>query len=167
PTETRAHAEDGRQPVAVGRADQRPGRRDPAVAGGCAAGVPRLRRGDLPRPVVPRPRRHPHPRLGGQRHGPGAVVLVRGQLRRLRDQQARSARPGGGAAAPRPPPPAHPRLTRRGPGHIPTTMACSPVATAAGSPPRTVTAEPPPSSGATRTVRATANGSMGARPSTS
>ncbi len=34
-----------------------------------------------PRPLVPRPRGHPHPRVGGHRRGPGQVVLVRGQLR--------------------------------------------------------------------------------------
>ena len=42
------------------------------LAGERAAGVPRLRRGHLPRPVVPRPGRHAHPRLGGRRGGPGA-----------------------------------------------------------------------------------------------
>ena len=57
--------QDRRQPAAPRRADQRPGRGDPAVAGGRAAGVPRLRRGDLPRPLVPGPGGDPHPGLGG------------------------------------------------------------------------------------------------------
>ena len=35
------------------------------AAGGCAAGVPRLRRGRQPRPVVPRPGGHAHPGLRG------------------------------------------------------------------------------------------------------
>ena len=39
---------------------------------------PGLRRGDQPRPLVPRPHRHAHPRL--RRRQPGG--LVRGQLRR-------------------------------------------------------------------------------------
>ena len=38
-----------------------------------AARVPRLRRGHHPRPVVPRPHRHAHPRLRGHRGGPGAT----------------------------------------------------------------------------------------------
>ena len=41
----------------------------------------------------------------------GEVVLVRGQLRRLRGEQGRAARRRGGPSAPRHPPPAHPRLT--------------------------------------------------------
>ncbi len=69
------------------------------VAGGRAAGLPRLRRRDLPRPLVPGPRRHPHARLGGRGRGRHpALVLVRGQLRRLRGQQAGAPRPGGGPA---------------------------------------------------------------------
>ena len=48
----------------------------------------RLRRGDQPRPLVPRPDRHPHPRLrGGQ---PGR--LVRRQLPDLRGPAPRAAR---------------------------------------------------------------------------
>ena len=80
-----------------------------SVARGRAARLPRLRRGHLARPVVPRPRRHPHPRLGGRRRGPGQVVLVRGQLRGLRGEQDRAPRHRGGASAPGHPPP----LTRR------------------------------------------------------
>ena len=47
----------------------------------------------------------------GDRRRAGAVVLVRGQLRRLRGQQDRAARAGGGAPAPHDPPQAHARLT--------------------------------------------------------
>ena len=72
---------------------------------------PGLRRGHLPRPVVPRPRRHAHPGLGGRRRGPGQVVLVRGQLRGLRGEQDRAPRHRGRPPAPRHPPPAHPGLT--------------------------------------------------------
>ena len=64
PAQPGAHPEDGWQPAAPRRADQRPGRRDAAVAGGRPAGVPGLRGHHLPRPVVPGPHRHPHPRLG-------------------------------------------------------------------------------------------------------
>ena len=76
-----------------------------------AARVPRLRRGDHPRSLVPRPDRDPHPRLRGHRGRARQVVLVRGQLRRLRGEQDRAARPGGGGAAPQRLPQAHPQLT--------------------------------------------------------
>ena len=66
PAQPRAHAEDGRQPAAARRAHQRPRRRDPPVAGGRAARLPRLCRGHLARPVVPRPHRHAHPGVGGR-----------------------------------------------------------------------------------------------------
>ena len=46
-----------------------------------------LRRGHQPRPLVPRPDRHPHARLRGREPG----GLVRGQLRGLRGRPARSA----------------------------------------------------------------------------
>ena len=72
---------------------------------------PGLCRGHLPRPVVPRPDRHPHPGVGGRRRGRGEVVLVRGQLRRVRGEQDRAPRPRGGASPPGHPPPAHARLT--------------------------------------------------------
>ena len=111
PAQPGADAEDGRQPPDARRADQRPRRRDPAVPRGRAPGVPRLCRGHLPRPVVPRPDRHPHPGVGGRRRGRSEVVLVRGQLRRLRGEQDRAARPRGGAPPPGHPPPAHARLT--------------------------------------------------------
>ena len=61
-----------------------------------AARVPRLRRGGQPRPLVPRPRDHAHPRLRGHRGQARQLVLVRGQLRVLRGQQ-------GGAPGPRTP----------------------------------------------------------------
>ena len=78
-----------------------------ALAGGRAAGVPRLRGHHQPRPLVPRPGRDPHPGLGGRRE----LVLVRGQLRGLREEQDRAARRRGRPPAPRHLPPAHPRLT--------------------------------------------------------
>ena len=71
-----------------------------------AAGVPRLRRGRLPRPVVPRPGRDAHPRLRGRLE----VVLVRGQLRVVREEQGRAARRRRGPPAPRHLPQADPRL---------------------------------------------------------
>ena len=55
-----------------------------------AARVPRLRRGDHPRPVVPRPHRDAHPRLRGHRGEPVELVLVRGQLRVVRAEQGGS-----------------------------------------------------------------------------
>ena len=73
-----------------------------------AARVPRLRRDHQPRPLVPRPDRHPHPGLGGRRE----LVLVRGQLRVLREEQGRAPRRRGGPPAPRHLPQAHPRLGR-------------------------------------------------------
>ena len=85
-----------------------------SVARGRAARLPGLRRGHLARPVVPRPGRDPHPRVGGRRRGPGQVVLVRGQLRGLRGEQGRAPRRRGRPPAPGHPPPAHPRLTARG-----------------------------------------------------
>ena len=69
---------------------------------------PGLRGDHQPRPVVPGPGRHPHPGLGGRR----VVVLVRGQLRGLREEQDRAARSRGRAPAPRHVPQAHPRLKR-------------------------------------------------------
>ena len=55
------------------------------------AGVPRLRRRDLARPLVPRPDLHAHPRVGRWlRRQRGRLVLVRGQLRGLRGEQGRS-----------------------------------------------------------------------------
>ena len=57
----------------------------------------------------------PHPGLGGRRRGPGEVVLVRGQLRRLRGEQDRPARRRGRPAAPGHPSPADPLMTREVP----------------------------------------------------
>ena len=104
PGEPGAHPQAGRQPAAAGRARQRPGRGDPGLAGGRAGRVPRLRGDHQPRPVVPGPGRHPHPGLGRR----GELVLVRGQLRRLRAEQGRPARRGGGPPAPGHLPQAHP-----------------------------------------------------------
>ena len=72
---------------------------------------PGVRGGHQPRPVVPRPRRHAHPRVRGRRREPGPLVLVRGQLRVVRGQQDRAARRRGGPSPPGDVPQAHPRLT--------------------------------------------------------
>ena len=72
--------------------------------------LPRLRRDHQPRPLVPRPHRDAHPRLGGRRRERREVVLVRGQLRVLREEQDRAARRRRGAAARGDAPQAHPRL---------------------------------------------------------
>ena len=90
--------------------DQRPGRRNPELDGERAGTVPRLRRGDQPRPLVPGPHLHAHPGVGGRRRQRGQVVLVRGQLRRLRGEQDRPARGRGSASAQGDPPQAHTRL---------------------------------------------------------
>src|SRR5699024_9070598 len=66
-----------------------------------------------PRPVVPRPRRHPHPRLGGHRGEPGELVLVRGQLRLLRGEQGRPTGARRRAPQPHELPQAHARLMAR------------------------------------------------------
>ena len=71
------------------------------------AGVPGVCGDDLARPLVPRPRGHPHPGLRGRL----AVVLVRGQLRVLREEQDRPPWPRGSPPPPRHLPQAHPRLT--------------------------------------------------------
>ena len=107
PSQPRLDPEAGRQPAAARRAHQRPGRRDADQPRRCAARVPGLRRRGQPRPVVPRPRRDPHPRV----RGGVEVVLVRGQLPGLREEQDRAARPGGDPPAPRDLPQALPRLT--------------------------------------------------------
>ena len=58
-----------RQPAAARRAHERPRRRHAARARGRAAGVPRLRGGDLPRPLVPGPHRHARARVRGRLAG--------------------------------------------------------------------------------------------------
>ena len=85
-----------RQRPAPRRADQRPRRRHPPGPGGRPAGLPRLRRGHQPRPVVPRPDRHPRAGLRGRLRGP----LVRGQLLRLRGRPEEAPRRRGRPAPP-------------------------------------------------------------------
>ena len=80
PRPPRQGAQGRRQRAAARRADQRPRRRHPPGAGDRARVVPRLRRGDQPRPLVPRPHRHPRAGVRGRQPGP----LVRGQLHRVR-----------------------------------------------------------------------------------
>src|SRR5207248_5155776 len=80
----------------AGRADERPGRRHAARAGGGAARLPWMRRDHLPRLLVPRPRGHARARVRERLAGD----LVRGQLRGLRGAPPRAARRGGRPAAP-------------------------------------------------------------------
>ena len=72
-----------RQPAAARRAHQRSRRRHAARAGRGAGGFRRLRRHHQPRSLVPRPHRHPHPRL--RRRQPRR--MVRGQFPGLRGGQ--------------------------------------------------------------------------------
>ena len=58
--------------------------------------IPGLRRRHQPRPLVPRPDRHPHPRVRGRQPGP----LLPGQRERLRGVPAQGARRRRRAAAP-------------------------------------------------------------------
>ncbi len=96
PRPSREAAPLGREPAAPGRADERPRRGHPARARGRVAGLRRLRRRDLARPLVPRSRRDAHPRLRGRFSG----HVVRGELRGVRGLGARDARRGGARAAP-------------------------------------------------------------------
>ena len=68
-----------------------------------------------PRPLVPRPHLHAHPGVGGRRRQRGQMVLVRGQLRRLRGEQGGAARRRRGPSAPGDPPQADARLVRTRP----------------------------------------------------
>ncbi len=85
-----------RQRAAPGRTLQRPRRRDAARPRGCALRIRRQRDGDFPRPLVPRPDLHAHPRGRGR----VAVVFLPGQLSRVRGEQARAPGRGGGRTAP-------------------------------------------------------------------
>ncbi len=85
----------GRQRPAARRADQRPRRRHAPGARGGAGILPGLRGGHQPRPLVPRPDRHPCPGLRGRQRRP----LVRGQLHRVRGVPASGAGRGRGPAA--------------------------------------------------------------------
>ena len=90
PRPPREAAPERRQRAPPRRADERPRRRHAAGARGGAARLRRLRRRDHARPLVPRPRRHPHPRLRGRLAGD----VVRGKLgrvRRLGDRETRGA----------------------------------------------------------------------------
>ncbi len=80
PGPPRAHAQGGRQRPAPRRAHQRPRRQHPARPRGRPRAVRGLRRGDLPRPLVPRPHRDPHPRLRGRQQG----HVLRWKLLRVR-----------------------------------------------------------------------------------
>ena len=84
--------EERRQPAAARRAHERPRRRHPARARRGARQLRRLRGRDQPRPLVPRPHRHPHAGLRGRQPG----GLVRGELPGLR------GRPASAGSAPTP-----------------------------------------------------------------
>ncbi len=85
-----------RQPAAAGRAHERSRRGHAARARERAARVPRLRDGDLPRPLVPGSRGHARARVRGRLAG----ELVRGQLRGLRGAPPHAAGRGGGPSPP-------------------------------------------------------------------
>ena len=89
-------AEEGQQPAAARRADQRSRRRHAARARRGAAQLRRLRRRHQPRSLVPRSHRHAHARLRGRQ--PGRVV--RGQLSGLRGRPEAPPRRGRRSAAP-------------------------------------------------------------------
>jgi len=80
PRAPRQAAQERRQCAAARRADQRPRRRHAPGVGSRPRELPRLRRGDQPRSLVPRPHRHPRAGVRGRQPGP----LVRGQLLRVR-----------------------------------------------------------------------------------
>src|SRR5262249_49335774 len=86
----------GRQRPAPRRAHQRSRCRHAARARGGAARIRRLRRRDHARPLVPRPRRDPHPRLRRKQRDD----RVRGLVGRLRRVDEGDARPRGARAAP-------------------------------------------------------------------
>ena len=88
----------GRQRAAARRAVERPRRRDAARARRGAARVRRQRARDLARSLVPRSHRHAHPR----RRRRLAVVLLRGQLQRIRGGQAEAPGRGRRGAASHP-----------------------------------------------------------------
>ena len=96
PRQPRQDAEERRQRAAARRADQRPRRRHAARAGRGAARLRRLRRGHQPRPLVPRPHRHPHAGLRGRQ----PCRVVRGQLPGLRSRPAPPPRHRRRPAAP-------------------------------------------------------------------
>ena len=96
PRASRQDAEVRRQPAAARRADQRSRRRYAARAGRGAGGFRRLRRHHQPRPLVPRPHRHPHPGVRGRQ----PRRMVRGQLPGLREGQDAPARHGFDHPAP-------------------------------------------------------------------
>ncbi len=87
PRASRQDAQIRRQCAAARRADQRSRRRYAARAGRGAGGFRRLRRDHQPRSLVPRPHRHPHPRL--RRRQPRR--MVRGQFPGLREGQDAAA----------------------------------------------------------------------------
>ncbi len=90
PPQSGADPEAGRQPAAARRTDERSGRGNARIARERTDRVSRLRCGDLARPLVPRPHRHAHPRMGGHRREPCQLVLVRRKLPGIPGEQNRS-----------------------------------------------------------------------------
>ena len=88
PRASRQDAQIRRQCSAARRADQRSRRRYAARARRGAGRFRRLRRDHQPRSLVPRPHRHPHPRLRGRQ----PCRMVRGQFPGLRAGQDAPAR---------------------------------------------------------------------------
>ena len=80
----RQDAQDRRQRAAARRADQRPRRRDARRARGCDREFRRLRGGDQPRPLLPRPAGDAYPGVRGRQ----SRRVVRGQFRSIRGRQA-------------------------------------------------------------------------------
>ena len=76
-----------RQPAPARRADERPRREHVAGAGGRPDEFRRLRGRRQPRPLVPGPHRHAHPRVRGRQQGD----VVRGELRGLPRTAAETA----------------------------------------------------------------------------
>jgi ABC-type multidrug transport system ATPase subunit len=101
-------AQAGRQRAAARRAHQRPRHRDAELAGERAARVPRLRRRHQPRPLVPRPHRHPHPGVGGRRARPAKWYWFEGNFESYEKNKVERL----GADAARPHRVTHRKLTR-------------------------------------------------------
>ena len=90
----------GRQRAAARRAVERPRRRDAARARRRAARVRRLRAGDLPRPLVPRPHRDAHPRGRGRlASGSSSTATTRSTRTTRRSASARRAPSRSGCAS--------------------------------------------------------------------
>ena len=95
-------AQGGRQPAAPRRADQRPRRRHAPPPRGRAPQLPRLRRRHQPRPLVPQPHRHPHPRVRERLEGHvvrGATTRTTRPTRSAASARTRSRRTASSTAS--------------------------------------------------------------------